>query len=191
MSISSIKRKEEDMTDQKESPIDNNDNEFEEVEIDQEKLESYMRKLKDEQNLPYGLIGGLIAALIGAGLWALLTALTKYQIGFMAIGVGFIVGYAIRFFGKGIDKIFGISGAVLALLGCVLGNFFTICYLVSVSESIPFFQLLFSTSLSTIVNVIASTFDVIDLLFYGIAVYEGYRFSFRQLTEEEVKQFIK
>lgn len=29
-------------------------------------------------------------------------------------------------------------------------------------------------------------FSPIDLLFYAVGVYEGYKFSFRQLTEEEI-----
>ncbi|HEX7014155.1 MAG TPA: hypothetical protein VF191_01505, partial [Cyclobacteriaceae bacterium] len=31
-----------------------------------------------------------------------------------------------------------------------------------------------------------STFSPIDLLFYGLAAYEGYRFSFRQISEAEI-----
>jgi hypothetical protein len=35
-------------------------------------------------------------------------------------------------------------------------------------------------------QVLLETFQPMDLLFYGIAIYEGYKFSFRQLTEQEL-----
>jgi hypothetical protein len=30
------------------------------------------------------------------------------------------------------------------------------------------------------------SFSPMELLFYGIAIYEGYNFSFRKITEEEI-----
>ncbi len=35
------------------------------------------------------------------------------------------------------------------------------------------------------------TFQPMDLLFYAIAVYEGYRFSFVQISEEQIAGLIK
>ncbi len=37
-------------------------------------------------------------------------------------------------------------------------------------------------------RVLTATFQVMDLLFYAIAVYEGYRFSFRRITEAETRR---
>ena len=39
-------------------------------------------------------------------------------------------------------------------------------------------------------ELLKATLDPMDFLFYGIAVYEGYRFSLRGLSNEEVTQFI-
>ena len=47
-------------------------------------------------NLPPGVVAGLGAAIVGAAIWAAITAATDYQIGFMAIGVGFLAGFAVR-----------------------------------------------------------------------------------------------
>ena len=38
-----------------------------------------------------------------------------------------------------------------------------------------------------IVGLMTETFDFMDLVFYAIAVYEGYKFSFRQIREEDLK----
>ena len=71
--------------------------------IDQNKLDAYKENLRTEQDFTKAILAGAVAAIIGAALWGLITSLTGYQIGYMALGVGFLVGMAIRYAGKGID----------------------------------------------------------------------------------------
>lgn len=130
------------------------------------------------QNLTLGVIGGIAAALAGAVIWAIITVATGYQIGWMAVGVGFLVGYAVRLLGKGSDALFGAAGAIIALLGCVAGNLLTVVILVSRQESIGVMTLLGRLTPGLAVEILKETFQPMDLLFYGIAVYEAYKFSF-------------
>jgi len=90
-----------------------------------------LQELRDNQSLPLGVLGGLGGGAIGAALWALITSLTGFQIGWMAVGVGFLTGLGVRSFGHGLDKTFGAAGAVLALAGCVVGNLLTVAILVA------------------------------------------------------------
>ncbi len=163
--------------------VENND-----LAIDSQKLNSYLERLKLEQNLPFGIVAGLLAAVIGALVWAAITVATQYQIGYMAVAIGFLVGFAVRFAGKGIDKIYGIIGASLALLGCVLGNFFADIAFVANSEGLGYFETLVSINYGYVPEMMMETFNPMDLLFYGIAIYEGYRFSFRNLKGDELIQ---
>ncbi len=146
--------------------------------IDQTESYMLMHEVEGNQKLVFGMIGGAVAAAIGAALWAVITAVTNFQIGWMAVGVGFLVGYAVRMCGKGVDKIFGWMGAILSLLGCLTGNLLTVCVVLSRHENIPFFDLLFRLNVEVVVGLLKATFQPMDLLFYGIAVYEGYKFSF-------------
>ncbi len=155
-------------------------------EIDQMKVEMLLQEIRDNQNLMMGLLGGVLAAAVGAAVWAVVTVFTGYQIGFMAIGVGLLVGFAVRLFGKGIDKSFGIAGAVLALLGCLAGNLLTTCIFISRQEQVDLLEVFMSLDPMLVVQLFKVTFSPIDLLFYGIAVYEGYQFSFRRLTDEDL-----
>ncbi len=155
------------------------------VEIDQAKFQMLMQKVKDNQNLSFGLIGGAVAAVIGATVWTIITVVTNYQIGWMAVGVGLLVGFAVRICGKGIDRIFGVVGGGLSLLGCLVGNLFTVCIVVSRHQNIPLSDLLSRLNLEVTVRLMAATFSPMDLLFYGIAVYEGYRFSFGKLSKAD------
>lgn len=135
------------------------------------------------QNFPLGLTAGFVAAIIGAVIWALISVTTNYQIGWMAVGVGFLVGYAIRYFGKGSEPVFGITGSVVALLGCVAGNLLTVVIVVGNQEHISVMALLSRLTPSIIVGLLKETFQPMDLLFYGIAMYEGYKFSFTPSAE--------
>jgi hypothetical protein len=131
-------------------------------------------------NLFLAVIGGLVAAIVGAVLWAVITAATQFQIGFMAVGVGFLVGGAVWALGHGQTPVFGVVGAVCALLGCVLGNVLTACYFIGSSEGMGTVETLQGViAAGNLVNLITATFEGMDLLFYGIAVYEGFKLSFR------------
>lgn len=141
-------------------------------------------QLRNEQNLPLALFAGIGAALVGAAVWATVTVTTEFQIGYMAIAVGFIVGYAVRL-GRGIDKIFGIVGAILALFGCAFGNVFSLIGFISKQQHLSIFDTVSRLDFTKIPQLLTANFSVMDLVFYGIAVYEGYRFSFRRLTEAD------
>ncbi|MGH7453596.1 MAG: hypothetical protein ACRENG_19765 [bacterium] len=156
------------------------------AQIDSQKFNLLLDRLRGEQNLPAGAAAGLVAALIGAVVWAVVTYVTHYQIGWMAVGVGFLVGYAVRLAGKGIDKTFGIVGASLAFFGCALGNLLAICALVAKQENASLLTILANLDLVAAGQVLLETFQPMDLLFYGIAIYEGYKFSFRQITEQDL-----
>jgi len=163
------------------------------TEIDAVRYGQFMDALKSEQNLLMAVLGGLAASVVAAVLWAAITYATNYQIGFMAIGVGFLVGFVVRYLGKGISISFGIVGAAFALFGCLLGNLLTTVIVASQLEGSSLSMVL-STLLydpTIVFEVIKATFSPIDLLFYGIAVYEGYKFSFRQISEEELASLQK
>jgi len=148
-------------------------------------LRLIIEQLRGNQNLAAGTLAGLVAALVAAGIWALITALTEYQIGFMAIGVGFLVGIAMRVVGKGIEPVFGIVGAALSLLGCLIGNLLTVSWFIAASEGVPYWELLGSLNLEFAIEILTVTFDPMDLVFYGIAVYFGYKYSFVPLALPE------
>lgn len=151
--------------------------------------EKIVQQLRKNQDLGYAIIGGISAALIGGALWAVITVSTGYQIGYMAIGIGFLVGFAVRFFGAGVDIQYRVIGAACALLGCMLGNLFGQIWFIAEAESLGYFETLGYLDFSLIGSIYQETFSFMDLLFYGIAIYEGYRFSVREVSDEIVEQY--
>jgi hypothetical protein len=123
-----------------------------------------------------GLVGGAVAMLVGAVLWGAITYLTEYQIGWMAIGVGFLVGIGIKFFGRGKTIGFGISGAILALIGCLIGNLIFYAGIIAREESISFLNVLFVLLINpaAALEVFSIAFSFMDILFYALAAYAGF-----------------
>lgn len=156
--------------------------------MDELKARMLLDRLRGEQNLGAGVAGGVAAALLGAVAWAAVTVATGYQIGWMAIAVGFLVGWTMRALGKGVDRVFGVVGAVLALAGCVVGNVLSVYGFAASQMEIPLTEVIAMVDFATVVDIMVETFSPMDLLFYGLAVYEGYQLSFRQMTEEELEQ---
>jgi hypothetical protein len=135
-----------------------------------------IEQLDDQSNLLMGLIGGVIAMLGGAILWGAVTYFTGYQIGWIAIGVGFLVGVAIRFFGKGKSLIYGVAGAILALIGCILGNLIFYAGIIAREESVSFLRILFLLLVTpaAAIETFTAAFEFMDILFYIIAAYVGF-----------------
>ena len=152
------------------------------------KILEALEALRSQQNFPFALIGGAFAAFLSALLWAVITVAVEYQVGYMAIAVGLIVGFSVRFFGAGIDMKFGILGACLSLLGCLLGNFFSQVGFIAHEYSYSYIEVFSLLNFNIIIDVMFESFSPIDILFYGLALYGGYRFSFIKINEEELLQ---
>jgi hypothetical protein len=135
-----------------------------------------IEQLDTESNLIMGLIGGALAMLVSAVIWGVITYFTEYQIGWMAIGVGYLVGIAVKFFGKGKTMIFGISSAGLALIGCALGNLLSYSGVIAHEESAAFLEVFFFFLFSpaAAIELFTLAFDFMDIMFYALAAYAGF-----------------
>lgn len=153
---------------------------------DQKRVADLLVRLRDNQNFGAALAGGFLGAVIGAVLWALITVATNFEIGWEAVGVGFLVGFGVRILGHGIDPQFGYAGAVLSLFGIALGNVLTGMLIVSKSQSIPFTELASHMDPKFAWVLLTAGLSPIDLLFYGLGVYYGYRYSFHRPTQQEL-----
>jgi len=153
------------------------------AEVIPDRIVTYFRA---EQNLSKGILAASLAGLLGAILWAVITVVTNFQIGFMAVAIGALVGFSMRKAGQGIDQVFGIAGATIALVSCLLGNFFSIVGYIANYEGIGYLETLTLLDYSQVPAIMGETFSLIDLVFYGIALAEGYKFSFRAISEEDL-----
>ncbi len=142
---------------------------------------------RKQQDMSYAIVGGLASSVLGAVIWALITYFTHYQIGYMAIAVGLLVGFGVRYFGSGIDFPFGVVGALFAVFGCLLGNLLSQIGFIAETESMGYFEVIPYLNMDLVISIYKDSFSPMDVVFYGIAGYEGYRFAFRPIEADQIK----
>ncbi|UTW62789.1 hypothetical protein KFE98_01130 [bacterium SCSIO 12741] len=142
-----------------------------------------MEQLRKDQNLPMGTLAASFIGLIGALIWSFSTVVSGYQIGFMALAIGAGVGIAMRQFGKGIEPLFGYVGAGISLLSVLSGSFLSIVGIIANEQGISYPETFNLLGFSVLFDIMIESISSIDFLFWAIALYEGYRFSFRLLGE--------
>lgn len=143
---------------------------------------SFTAPVAAPSNFGLGLLAGSVAALVGAAAWAGITVVTNMRIGYVAVGVAFLVGLAVRYCGRGTTIVYGVTGAVLALLGCLLGDVLSAVGSYSIAENAPFFATLRHIDLAVAVDIIKEGSTPITYVIYGFAVFCGFKYS--MVTEQ-------
>jgi hypothetical protein len=87
-------------------------------------------------NLPLGLITGIVAAVVAGIAWYLVAVTTKTEFGYLALGIGYLIGYAV-FWGAGKKR--GIqlqlAAVVLTIISLVVAEAFILAHFVSIEIS--------------------------------------------------------
>jgi hypothetical protein len=76
----------------------------------------------DRPSFGRGVAAGVGAAAAGALLWAVIGVLTGFQVGFVAVGVGYLVGAATARYGRTGATSTMAASAVIAFAGAVVGH---------------------------------------------------------------------
>jgi len=164
-----------------------------EYEVDKEQLERYLSDLDDQQNLLTGLVGGISWMIVGASMWTMAAALTGTTASYMAVPLGFLVGFGVRITGRGLRSRFSVLGAALVIVGCLIGHGMAATLLeVQMNRQELWSQLgtMFANPLE-IASRVGAYFHAIDLLFYGLALYQGTCFSLKRIREEDLIRFVR
>jgi len=126
--------------------------------------------------------GGLLAAGAGALAWAAIASAANAPVPWMALGIGVLVGGAVRILGRGSDRSFGCLGVGLSLFSCLLGTCLGNCAIVARDVELSLTSLLTQISPGTLPRLIVATFHPLDILLCGLALYLAYRLSFKRIT---------
>ncbi|WP_225836048.1 hypothetical protein [Streptomyces sp. NK08204] len=124
------------------------------------------------RSLVLGLLAALAAAVVVGSLYGVIIGLTKHEIGWAAVGVGFVIGLAAGKAG-GRNPAVAIAAAVLALgsvyLGQLVGEAMIIAKLVHAGFSEVFFD-----HLDLVQRAWKEDADPLTFLFFGIAGYAAF-----------------
>lgn len=125
----------------------------------------------------FASLGCADACFAAAIVWAAVTVATKYQIGYMAIGVGALVGLSARYFGRSSSTAVRVLAAAFSLAGCLLGNYLAQVGFYVVQNGVDLLEFLRSLDLSAAPGILLETAEPMDVLFYGIAVFEAWKLA--------------
>lgn len=129
------------------------------------------------------ILGGTIAAIIGGIIWGWIVILTDYEIGYMAVGIGALCGYAVLLFSKGKRGIpLQITAVLTSLLGLVIGKYYFFYHFLKIglteelgkqiADSVSFFS---SEVVSFFSENLGLVFDGLDILWIVLAFVAAWR----------------
>ena len=152
-----------------------------------EKLEpSVFISFQNNQKFLQALLASIFVGFTGAIIWALITYFTERQFGLIAIAIGAGIGITINYTGNGFEQKFAYLGAIIAFLSCLLGNFLALVGFAAKESEMTLLQVFGAIDFSKVADIMNSTFGIMDLIFYALAVYEGYRFATKKYTERSL-----
>lgn len=140
-------------------------------------------ELFEPRLLAPAVLAGLAAAVAGGIAWALIAVTTDYEIGFAALGIGLLAGYAVVLATRGRKGLpLQVTAIVSSLLGIALGKYFTYVWDLKdavreefgdeAADSISFLD---SDVIDLFVEDADRVFGGYDLLWAAFAVYAAWR----------------
>ena len=122
-------------------------------------------------------LAGLIAAIVGGVVWGLIVRWSQYEIGFVAWGIGFLVGTAVVMGARGMRGMpYQVVAVVLALVGIVLGKYLSFVWINEL-------EILSGESWDFFMEARSDVWSLFDLLWVGLAVFTAFRLPAPEAAE--------
>jgi hypothetical protein len=132
---------------------------------------------------------GLVAAIVGGVVWGLIVKWTDYEVGFVAWGIGFLVGVAVVAATRGArGPVFQVVAVACALIGILLGKYLSFAWVLGdvareETGGAVEIDVLSMETVDLFREELGTVFGWFDLLWVGLAVYTAWR----ALQPEEAK----
>ncbi|SDL12544.1 hypothetical protein SAMN05428961_1045 [Paenibacillus sp. OK060] len=137
--------------------------------------------MEEKQGIKIGMpiVGGLLAAVVGSIVWAVIAAMTERELGLIAIVIGALTGYAVVLFSnKRIATVHKAIAVIFALIGILLGKYLTVVYFTSeLFSDASMLDLVFDGEMvSAFVDTFTDYFsEPVDLLFIVLAIVSAWQ----------------
>ncbi|MFE2036418.1 hypothetical protein ACFXBB_24915 [Streptomyces scopuliridis] len=123
-------------------------------------------------NLALGLLTALVAALVAGGVYGGIAGAIEREIGWAAIGVGFLVGFAAGKVG-GSNPVLPIAGAVLSLGAVYLGQLLGIAIIVAKELNVSATDV-FLDNFGLLTEAWNEGKDIMTFLFFALAAFAAF-----------------
>ncbi|GGU91663.1 hypothetical protein GCM10010275_30670 [Streptomyces litmocidini] len=123
-------------------------------------------------NVGLGLVAGLVAALVAAGLYGGIAGAVEREIGWAAVGVGFLVGFAAGKAG-GDNPVLSVVSAVFSLGSVYLGQLVALSVIGGKELGVSPTELLFQ-HFDVLTSAWKEDLDPLTFLFFGLAAFAAF-----------------
>lgn len=133
-----------------------------------------------EVNVPGAVLGGLVAAILSALVWFAVVAISNYQLGLLAVGVGWIVAQGVMFgAGRKRGPILQVTSVVITLIAMAVSEYLIVRHVINqilldeglIVKDLPIL-LPVGDALSLIMESIKA--EPLTLLFWAIALFVAF-----------------
>lgn len=137
--------------------------------------------MEEKQGIKIGMpiVGGLLAAVVGGIVWAVIAAMTERELGLIAIVIGALTAYAVVLFSnKRVTTAHKAIAVIFALIGILLGKYLTVVYFTSeLFSDTSMMNLVFDGEMvSAFVDTFTDYFsEPVDLLFIVLAIVSAWQ----------------
>jgi len=144
-----------------------------------------VQKMLEQQSLRRAVYGALLALLILNAMWAYSSMLFDRFYPWGSIVQGFLVGRAVRHFGRGLNGRFSLVAAAFALLGAFSGSFVASLNLTAREFGVDALSLIPEITWHTIATFLTRDFGVVGLIYAVTATLLAAFFAKRRLDRYE------
>lgn len=125
-----------------------------------------------KNNIVLGLLTAVVAALVAAGVYGVVIGTTKHEIGWAAVGVGFVIGLAAGKLG-GRNPVLPVVSAVLALGAVYLGQLVGEAMLIADEYGMNFSKVFFD-HFGVVQDAWKADSDPLTFVFFAIAAFAAF-----------------
>lgn len=146
--------------------------------ISQSEYDDMLDSINNDSNLVLGIVYGLLLGIVGAVIWAIVVKFTGYNMGIVAILVGWLVSEGFVLAGRSTSNLIGLIAGGIALQSIFLGEALSMIVIVAEYWNVPILEAVQNMYLTKLPQLIIESSNIYNLIFYFIAVRYAYRRSF-------------
>lgn len=133
-------------------------------------------------------IAAIVTATIGALLWITISYIFRWQINYMAIAVGALVGTFVSKYNQSASLAAGVIAAITAALACVIGDFIITMQDISEHLEMSYSQIFEQYNTRDIMKAHLNSLDLYSCFFYGLALVIAFilgKSDYKELLKKE------
>ena len=138
----------------------------------------------DATNIIGGFVGGLVAAVLATAVWYGVVATTQYQVGLVAIAVGFIVGYGVVLGANRRGSVILVPiSVILTLLALVVSEYLIVAHFVGQAMAAEGLSIELLQPPDVVISVVTESLqaDPLTLAFWAIALFQAFAIPSRAI----------